>query len=636
MIENLFKQAVSLHTAGKFVAARELYEYLDRKVGPHPEILHLYGTLLFQTGAPGEGQRTIRRAILLRPDASSYYDHFGGAARSAEERLTAAAAFDRAFRLNPASETASLNAAIVLQELKNFAGAARPAIRAVLLQPSAATTWLRHGGIQRALGNLTQAETALKRARLEDPTNLDAHFQLHEVCVGLNRIDQARLSAKRGILLSPGRHEFYVNFSSGDSEMPRRRAGFLRPDAPKVWDQLSTNYYAQVKYKAATEAARRAILLAPNLAPPYNSAGTSMFHDGRFTEAIRASRHALVIDPYFSDTEYNLCMAAFCRGQLDLAWRHWNSRLTMTKSPGRVGVPERWDLKCGRPQHLLVASEQGVGDDILFLSCLPDLLGHAGKITVETDPRLHTMLARTFPGIGLVEKQLRLTEDGVAVHDYRDLVREKGFTHAVYSGDLPARFRAGPTAGNAIAGYLHPDDAEREHWQNWLRSLGPGPYLGLCWRSGTYVTRQRRTGYFSPEELTAQIPDGAVTLISLQYGDAGDELQRVLENTGVRIHNPPGLDQVKELDRVLALMTCLDLIVTPATTVQALAGASGVPTIGLDKSNFHYTDGRDPIFANLYPVKHPDEPTLTDGLAERFGKALRHFLETGSLPFRKP
>lgn len=636
MLENLFKQALSLHIAGQFSAARELYERLNREVGPNPDILHLYGTLLFQSGFSREGQTSIRRALLLRPDASSYYDHFGSAARSVEERRVAASAFERAFCLNPASETASLNAAITLQELGTLEAAKIRAFKAVLLQPSVAATWLRRGAIQRNVGELLQAKSALERARMEDPANVETHFNLHEVYVGLVHRDQAILAAKRGILLAPDQHEFYVNFNSGGSETPRLRATSLRPDAPKAWDQLAADYYGQVNYRAAAAAARRAILLAPNLAPPYNSLGTSTYHDGRFAEAISSSQRGLLIDPTFSDTEYNLCFAAFASGRVDLAWRHWNSRLTMTKSPGRVGLPKRWDLETGRPQHLLVASEQGIGDEILFLSCLPDLLGRSEKITVEADPRLHGMLARTFPGVTLVEKQIGLTVDGISVHDYRDLVRENGITHAIYSGDLPAAFRTPSSPESAISGYLRAEELERHHWKSWLKSLGDGPYLGICWRSGTFLTRQRTTGYLSPEELIANIPDRSVTLINLQYGDALDELQRILETSGVRIHNPPGLDQTMELDRVLALMTCLDLITTPATTVQALAGASGTPTIGLDKSNFCCTDGYDPMFANLYPIKHPDEPTLGRGRGERFGKALRHFLETGSLPIRKP
>lgn len=644
MIQELFNQALSLHQAGQLAAAQGLYERLNREVGPHADILHLYGTLLFQSGQPKAGQRAIRQALVLRPDASSFYDHLGSAQRALNDLSAARGAFDRAFRLNPRSETASQNGAIVHEELGDLHAASLRALRSLLIQPSSVTETLRLGSLRRKTGAFDRARNLLEKARIQAPQNIDLYFQLRETFVALKQQAEADKAAKRGLVIAPDRQEFYVNFRGGDisgisgwdGTVPKRLATILRPDAPKAWDQLAAEYYGRIEYKRAANAAMHAIVLAPELALPYNSAGTSLHHDGRFRDAVKASQRALLIDPRFSDTEYNLCFAAFCSGQFEVAWAHWDGRLTMTKSPGRVAMPERWSLTAARPAHLLVASEQGVGDDILFLSCLPDLLDHADRITVEADSRLHGMLGRSFPEIGLIDKQLRAAPDGKTVYDYRDVLHEHGFTHSVFSGDLPAMFRADPKRDMSRRGYLRADDGERGYWKEWLESLGSGPFLGLCWRSGTYVTKQRTTGYLLPEELIAEIPGSALTVINLQYGDAGDELERIRRNTGVTVHDPPGLDQTKELDRVLALMSCLDLIATPATTVQALAGASGIPTIGLDKSNFCCMDGWDPMFSNLFPIKHPGEPTLVDGKAAKFGKALRHFVDHGSLPIRKP
>jgi hypothetical protein len=46
---------------------------------------------------------------------------------------------------------------------------------------------------------------------------------------------------------------------------------------------------------------------------------------------------------------------------------------------------------------LLAYGEQGVGDEIMFASCLPELIASAGKVVIVCDPRLKTLFARSFP-----------------------------------------------------------------------------------------------------------------------------------------------------------------------------------------------------------------------------------------------
>ncbi|WP_292881601.1 tetratricopeptide repeat protein [Nisaea sp.] len=642
--DRLFREALSLHESGKLEAARPLYECLLDNIGPNPDILHLYGTLLFQSGVASLGARCISKAILQRPDAGSYYDHLGSAARAMGRAPRSMWAYERACIVNPQSGTAFLNAAIVHLESDQADIAVKRARRATELLPQDPATWLRLGSALRKAGRLQEALPVLEIARARAPDLIETYFHLKEVQSALGATRAADTASKRGIMLAPQQHEFYANFRDGDisdvtrwrGETPRRLAVVLQPAAPRGWDQLASSRYGNLDYPGALSAAKHAILLAPELAPPYNSLGTAAFHLGDFTGAIRAARYGLAADPNFGDIGYNLSLSAFSAGKIELGWRFWGHRLKMRKIPGRIAMPPRWTPERGEARHLLVASEQGIGDDIAFLSCLPDLLGRAEKLTVETDTRLHPLLKRTYPEIDLIEKQLRASQDGSPAYDYSVVCSERDFSHAVFSGDLPAFFRRDASAAPAPTGALQPDPELVRDWKNRLGTLGPGPYFGLCWRSGTLLTGHRRTGYLTAAELVGAIPNRTFTLINLQYGDATEELLEIRETMDVTVHDFADLDQVRELDRVAALMSCLDLVVAPATAALALACSVGVPVIGLEKSYFRFGDGWDPLFGNLLPVRKPSEPTLTNGRAARMGAAVRHFIETGSLPIRKP
>lgn len=643
-LEQLFTEAIAQHEAGRLDIARPIYEKLRSAVGPNPDILHLLGTLYFQQGSSNRGARLIRQAIILRPDPASYYDHLGSAARASGSPNLATSAYRRACILNPSSGTAFLNSAIVALEMGHLETALINAEQSVRLMPDNAEAWLRFGCALYTSGKLEDAASALAQARDRSPGAVEPYFHLHATYKSLKDIPAADHAAMQGILLDPQRHEIYANFRSGDisnvtrweSAFPKRLATILHPISARTWSQLAAEYYADLAYQACASAARRSVVLAPELGSAYNSLGTVTYQLGAFENSIRISRKGMVVEPGFADMAYNLSLSSFCLQDVETGWRYWPYRLAMKSSPKRIGLPSHRSETTTQPAHLLVASEQGIGDDIRFLSCLPDLLKDADTVTVETDVRLHSFLKRTFPNLKFIDKQVRPGPHGETTYDYRKVAQEHGFTHYLYSGDLPALYRTQPLSQPARPGYLKMDGSAKAEWQSRLSKLGSAPYLGICWRSGTLITTHRSIHYNTLDELIREIPADAFTLINLQNGDAREEIESVRAEYGVTIHDFPDLDQTKELDQVAALISCLDLVVTPSTAVLALSCSAGAPSIGLGKAYFYFGDGWDPLFPNHYPIMRPSDPTYIPDRPQRVGEAVRYFLEHGKLPIRKP
>src|SRR3546814_7664818 len=64
----------------------------------------------------------------------------------------------------------------------------------------------------------------------------------------------------------------------------------------------------------------------------------------------------------------------------------------------RVGGPPRWDGSSLAGRTLLVGADQGVGDELLYASCIPDAIRAAGRVVLECDQRLVGLFRRSFPG----------------------------------------------------------------------------------------------------------------------------------------------------------------------------------------------------------------------------------------------
>jgi hypothetical protein len=114
------------------------------------------------------------------------------------------------------------------------------------------------------------------------------------------------------------------------------------------------------------------------------------------------------------------------------------------------------------------------------------------------------------------------------------------------------------------------------HWRGRLAALGPGPRIGICWRSAL-TSGLRGLQCTSLPQWGAVLAVPGVHFVNLQYDDCRAELAEARGHFGVAIHTWPDIDLKRDLDEVAALTTALDLVVSVGTAVACMAGALGVP-----------------------------------------------------------
>ena len=118
---------------------------------------------------------------------------------------------------------------------------------------------------------------------------------------------------------------------------------------------------------------------------------------GRFAEAEAFFRAALAIDPSCAAPRHSLGALLLSDGRYAQGWPLWEARREVRGPEGnpRLSFPE-WGGEDLSGKHLLVALEQGLGDQILFARFIPELVARAGKVTFACDP----LLVRLFSGLG--------------------------------------------------------------------------------------------------------------------------------------------------------------------------------------------------------------------------------------------
>lgn len=476
---------------------------------------------------------------------------------------------------------------------RDFAAAARLAETACAADPQSVQAWRLAGVTCEKLGDFAAALQAYERAQSLAPQD-----------AGLAR-DLARLAALLGL---PELAEQFL-----------LRARRLDPASIEIANDLACAWCAQARFAEAIDLLREALTANPGAALLWNTLGCVLFEQGDAGQSLVFFDEAIRLQPDLHAAHFNRANArkavgdvagalADCDRALALgadspaqAAMYRYARALLLLTAGEIGAG--WDAYAvrreeayaehvhhrlagpawapGQPlagQRLLVIGEQGLGDEVLFASVLPDAaraVGPAGQLLVAVEPRLVGLFQRSFP-------TARVLAHETAREGVRTVREVPGLEPDAYDawariGDLLAGHRRRLEDFPAAPGFLTPDPARVAHWRAVLAGLGPGPKVGVIWRS-LLVDAQRQKFYPPLDLWTPVFTAPGVTFVNLQVGDCADELRAIAQATGAEVRTLPGLDLRTDLDELAALARALDLTLGPATATTNVAAAVGAPT----------------------------------------------------------
>ncbi|MBK1838120.1 tetratricopeptide repeat protein [Azospirillum sp. YIM B02556] len=497
----LLREALAHHRAGDLEKAERSYRALLAADGGHADALHLLGVLHHQRGLDDEAVRLIGRAVARRPGMAEQHANLGLALHALGRLDEAEAEYRRALALREAYPEAHNSLGSILQERDRLAEAAVHYRRALDLDAGYAEAWANLGTLLRARDAYGEAETALRHALRLDPGHATALTNLGVVLKETGRIAEAEAAHLEALRLASGDAETMVNLA------------LLRE--------------AQ----------------------------------GRGDEAEALYGQALVHAPGFALARWNLALRLLGRGRLCEGWDGYEARFASRRvSAGRNFALPAWDGGLGR--RVLVWREQGLGDELMFGTALPDLAARLGpeRMVVEVDSRLTGLVGRALPGI-TVRGQTAGPTDADA---------------HLPMGSLPRLLRPALADFPARPSWLAPDPARLADWRKRLTALGPGLLVGICWGSQN-VLGERKASYTELADWAPLLTLPGLIPVTLQYDGREAEIAAVEAKLGLPIHRWPDTDLRDDLEGVAALIASLDLVVTVASSVGEMAGALGVP-----------------------------------------------------------
>jgi len=345
--------------------------------------------------------------------------------------------------------------------------------------------------------------------------------------------------------------------------------GALRMTYGLVLDAIGEYEQALEHYSVAE---RDKLVTRDNLAANRASAYLKL---GRYDDAYRTLITVVdncKTDDVIHNVQTNMAFACIALGDLEQGWRWYEGALgTPQRGLTDFGVP-RWDGS--KDARVLVYPEQGLGDEIMYLGMLPELIAVTAAVAVECDPRLSLLFKRSFPGVKVAGSRHSKGP--------KPWVEEFAPTHQLAMGSLPKFFR--PTKDDfkkQPQGYLKENGAYAAMYESLVHTTAGNsqPYgnreiIGIAWSGGRYNTQEKRReiplSAFAP--LIEKYPNAI--FVSLQYRKGAAE---EIELSGLPIqHHEFATGLGASYDHTAAMIAaCTRIIATDTTAIHA-AGAMGV------------------------------------------------------------
>lgn len=317
-------------------------------------------------------------------------------------------------------------------------------------------------------------------------------------------------------------------------------------------------------------------------------AAASFQRMGMLDKAIPLFQKAIEVNPDERVAFTNLGLAYLSLGRWAEAWPMVDLQIGEQERVERFyGKAEYWDVPPpgadaeeftsfsapSVPERLVVYGEQGIGDEVFYAACLPDLKDSGSRVAIETTQRLHGLFQRSFPWAEVHPTRAKPSDEWV---------RRFRPSHKVAISSLPGHFRPSPESCPGTP-YLKACPERRRSVRALLDAL-PGLKIGVAWTGGPFKNgrfeRQVDAEWLLEGLGVSPFKDPAdVSLISLQY-----KLPPVVPG----VHHWPWLTQSQDYDDTAALVAELDAVVSVPTSIVNLAGALGTPTWVLLPDDYHH------------------------------------------------
>jgi len=433
-------------------------------------------------------------------------------------------------------------------------------------------------------GRYVDAEALCGQVLGDCPGNPDA-LEIAALCLSRqNRRAESVTLLERAVEIAPARAPTHYNLGVTYQELGQQDNAMLaycnclRLDprhADALWN-LGDLYRLNEHFADAVQCFDRLIEMRCSYRDLHHRLGVALHGLGDDTRAAAAFEQALAADPGDPAlTRWEYSHVLLTRGDFGVGWDCYDQRFS-ARGTGVVCHPfpyARWRGEPLAAKTLLIHGEQGLGDEMMFGSIVPELIDEAGSVVLACQPSLVRLLSQSL-------KSVTVRPHSVASGHPADVSDLEPIDFHIPIGSLAGLRRRELNDFSRQRAYLCADSKRAKHFGVKLELLAPDTSskfkVGLVWGANPAhgIERDQRRArqksvplqYFKP---LAALRD-RVVFVSLQNRDIGAQAAHAPWLDLADFHG-----DLLDMADTAALIENLDLVITVDTSIAHLAGAMG-------------------------------------------------------------
>jgi len=370
----------------------------------------------------------------------------------------------------------------------------------------------------------------------------------------------------------------------------------VKPDFAEAYNNLAVCYRREYHIQWSRDSALKAAELREGWPDPYNNLAGTYINEGCPGQGIQHANKALELQKpdtkEYYKIQWNKALMLLELGRYREGFELYESGIHCGERPLRnysedESAPTPYLDNINRlndKKTVVVYGEQGMGDEIVFLSCLQNIIDTGAEVILECHPRLVSLFHRAFPDIEIHNTRKR---------DMITWSLDRQIDYCVAVGSLPRLYLQNHESFEKLT-YIKSESDIAARMRRDLHEDGR-PVIGIAWAGGTKKTNNwYRSLDMEMVEMITKNPQ--YRFISLQYDNDG--------------HMPGNVEPMWEIcqhynyDLTAALVDACDAVIAINTSVVHLAGSMGKRVFCLTPSKpaWRYgVSGKDMMF---YPDVH--------------------------------
>jgi tetratricopeptide (TPR) repeat protein len=541
----------------------------------YPDFHNNLGVALKREGDLTAAIASYKSALQLKPNYPEAHNNLGNALKEQGDLAAAIASYKTALQLKPNYPEAHNNLGIVLKEQGDLTAAIASYIAAIQLNPNYPDAYNNLGTALKDQGDLPAAIASYNTALKLKPNYPDAHNNLGNALTDQGDLPAAITSYITALQLKPNNPDAHNNLGNALKEQgdltaaitSYKKALEFKPNHPDAHNNLGTALQEQGDLDAAIASYKKALEFKPNHPEAHNNLGTALQQQGNLTAAIASYNKAVELKPNHPEAHLNTSLTMLLGGDYRNGWEKYEWRFKKEKdAPRPHSLPKcnKWNGEAltGEKERLLIVTEQGLGDTLLFMRYAIALRNQGIPLSLCAQPNLHTLIQ-----VSGIDPSPLTPQQGDQITD--------GPWIPLLS--VPRYLEVSPDKPIITEPYIKTTNELVVKWKDIL-SAAERPIIGINWQGNPQTEKTRLRGRSLQLEAFAPITSCSQTsLLSLQKGFGSEQLK----TCSFKDRFVSCQDQINDtwdfLETTAIIANC-DLVITSDTSVAHLAGGMGKTT----------------------------------------------------------